>query len=180
MKPAAEDAAQILVHYLRHAAKGTDLGNPDTFAEVEGVMQGLIDEAGTAQKEYRIATAKLFLRVRGDIEKLRIEIAALKRAPVVNVTNTSPQLPDGWNYTPPVKQATELPPLGPTCARPEPPLRQGKSKQAPVIAGVPQLFPGPYCLQPDECEGLEDLPSDRLSHVHNCKFCKLIMLEKKS
>jgi hypothetical protein len=45
MSKAAEYAAQILVHYLRHAAKGTDLGNPDTFAEIEGAMQDVIDEA---------------------------------------------------------------------------------------------------------------------------------------
>ena len=37
MKPAAEDATEILVSYLRLAAKGRDLSSSDTFAEIEFV-----------------------------------------------------------------------------------------------------------------------------------------------
>jgi hypothetical protein len=45
MRPAAEEATIILVHYLRHAAEGHNLNSPDTFAEIQDVMQDLIDEA---------------------------------------------------------------------------------------------------------------------------------------
>lgn len=165
MKPAAEDATEILMHYLRHAGSSVDLDDPDVFAEIKDAMQGLIDEAGAAQKEYRTATAKLFLRHRGDIEKLRIEVAALKRELATH------KLPPDWTYSPPVE-----PPLGPMCIRPEPPLRQGKSEQAPKIAGVVQLLPGPSCLK--QGEETEHLPSDRLSHVYNCKFCEQILMER--
>lgn len=45
MKPAAQHAAEIIVHYLDLARRGADLDCGDRFTEIESAMQGMIDEA---------------------------------------------------------------------------------------------------------------------------------------
>lgn len=146
MKPAAEEAANIIVHYLAQVKSnvGFNPRSSDTFAEIEGAMQDLIDAESEAQKENRIATAKLFLRVRGDIEKLRIEVAALKRELATH------KLPPDWTYAPGVQRVTP-PPFAPDAP-------------APL---------GPMCVKPGE--DLEQLPAERLSHVYNCDSCEQAM-----
>lgn len=165
MKLAAEEAAEIIAHYIDAARSGAYLHSADRLGEIEGVMQGLIDEATTEAKKDSIAHAKLFLRVRGDIEKLRIEMAALRRELPPQLFNEPVQ---GGSCTPLIKVPDEPAPLGPMCARPR--------QQAPKIAGVQQLLPGSMCLQASE--ETEHLPSDRLSHIYNCKFCEQILLER--
>ena len=143
MKPAAEEATEIILHYLRHAGSSVNLDDPDVFAEIEGVMQGLIDEAVTR------AVADVLSR-------------GLQHVNVVNVHN------DG--LTP--REVPDAPaPPGP---RPYVLHEQGENKQAPAIAGVMQLLPGPMCLHRGS-EELEHMSSDQLSHVYNCKFCEQIL-----
>ena len=92
MKPAAEEVTEILVHYLRRAAAGDGLRRPDdTFAEIEGVMQGLIDEAAN----------KAIAIMRGT------EKPQLLNEPV-----------QGGCCTPLIEEPDEPEPLGPMCARP--------------------------------------------------------------
>ena len=95
MKPAAEDAADIIVHYLRQAAAGRDRYEPDMIAEIEGVMQGLIDEAVTR------AVADVLSRGIQHVEP------QLFNEPVQRGSRT------------PLIEVPDAPtPLGPTCAKP--------------------------------------------------------------
>lgn len=96
MKPAAEEVTEILVHYLRRAAVGDGLRGPDdTFAEIEGAMQGLIDEAVTR------AVADVLSR---------------------GIQHVEPQLfnepVQGGSRTPLIEVPDAPTPLGPVCARP--------------------------------------------------------------
>lgn len=120
MKTAAEEAAEVIVHYLQMAARNRNLDDfVLIFSEIEGVMQGMIDEA-------------------------------VKRALAEGPPQLFNEPVQGGSCTPPIEVPDAPAPLGPVCTRPEPALRHGRSEQAPKIAGVQQLLPGSMCLQPDE------------------------------
>lgn len=75
MKPAAQHAAEIIIHYLD---RGGCVDIADRFGEIESAMQGMIDEA---RATFRLRPDGSMLRLKNPVPHVHLQQGPSKQAP---------------------------------------------------------------------------------------------------